>query len=336
MENDMKGIPRKMSAIQISNPGGPEALEKVEREIPRLQENEVLIKISACGINRPDLMQRSGLYPPPPGASDIPGLEVSGQIVDVHPTANRWVIGDEVCALVNGGGYAEYVSVPGTQCLPIPDGVSLLEAASLPETYFTVWVNVFDRAKLQSGERILVQGGGSGIGVTAIQLAKSMGCEVYVTAGTDEKCKKCEDLGAKRAINYKTENFCEVIIEETKGSGVNVVLDMVGGSYIQDEIKCLADDGRLAIIAFLGGAKSEINFTDILTRRISITGSTLRPRSTIVKGLIAKNLEKKVWPLFSKGLIRPVIDCLFPFDKASTAHELMESGDHFGKIILTL
>ena len=332
----MKKIPEKMTAVEIVDFGGPECLQKTHRNVPRLAENDVLIKVHACGINRPDIMQRSGLYPPPSNASDLPGLEVAGEIVSLGLNTRGWKIGQKVCALVNGGGYAEYVNVPGSQCLPIPDNVSIIEAASLPETFFTVWINVFERAKLKQSESLLVQGGASGIGVTAIQLARAMGCEVYATAGTDDKCRKCEELGAKKGINYNKEDFSSVVLAETTGEGVNVILDMVAGDYIQRELDCLATDGRLAIIAFLRGVHTKINLTDILKRRLSISGSTLRPRSTEFKGHIARQLFEKVWPLISSGEITPIIDKTFPLEDASSAHKYMESGNHFGKIVLTV
>ncbi len=332
----MKNIPETMSAIEIKEPGGPEVLRQIKRKTPNLTEQEVLIKVAACGINRPDIMQRSGIYPPPPGASDIPGLEVAGEIISIGAKEQRWNVGDKVCALVNGGGYAEFVTAPSVQCLPVPPSLTFAEAASLPETFFTVWINVFERAKLKKNETLFVQGGSSGIGVAAIQLGTTMGSEVYVTAGTDEKCIKCENLGAKKAINYKNSDFQTVLLNETDGKGVDVILDMVAGDYIQRELKCLAEDGRIAIIALMGGVKAELNLAELLKRRLSISGSTLRPRSTEVKGYIARQLEKKIWPFISLGEINPVLDTVFPFEKASEAHQHMESGLHFGKIVLQL
>ena len=294
----------------------------------------MLIEVAAAGVNRPDVLQRKGGYPPPPGASDIPGLEVAGTIVATGAGANTWKIGDRVCALVTGGGYAEYVVAPAPQCLPIPRGLTLVEAAGLPETFFTVWVNVFERAGLKASETLLIQGGSSGIGVTAIQMARAFGHRVFVTAGSAEKCTACEKLGANRAINYRTEDFVAVVKELTGGKGVDVILDMVGGDYVPRELACLADDGRLSLIAFLGGTKATIDMTDILRRRLTITGSTLRARSVDVKGAIAQSMEQKVWPLIEAGRIKPVIYRTFRLEEASAAHALMESSAHVGKIIL--
>jgi NADPH2:quinone reductase len=294
----------------------------------------VLIEVAAAGVNRPDVLQRKGGYPPPPGASDIPGLEVAGTIVSAGAGVNGWRPGDRVCALVTGGGYAEYVAAPAPQCLPIPRGLTLIEAAGLPETLFTVWVNVFERAGLKDSETLLIQGGSSGIGVTAIQMARAFGHRVFVTAGSADKCAACEKLGASRAINYRTEDFVAVVKELTGGKGVNVILDMVGGDYVPRELACLADDGRLSLIAFLGGTKAMIDMTDILRRRLTITGSTLRARSVEVKGAIAQVLKQKVWPLIEAGKIRPVIYRTFRLEEASAAHALMESSAHVGKIIL--
>jgi len=294
----------------------------------------VLIEVAAAGVNRPDVLQRKGGYPPPPGASDIPGLEVAGTIVAAGAGVNDWKPGDRVCALVTGGGYAEYVAAPAPQCLPIPRGLTLVEAAGLPETFFTVWVNVFERAGLKGAETLLIQGGSSGIGVTAIQMARAFGHRVFVTAGSAEKCAACEKLGASRAINYRTEDFVAVVKELTGGKGVDVILDMVGGDYVPRELACLADDGRLSLIAFLGGTKTTIDMTDILRRRLTITGSTLRARSVEVKGAIAQELKQKVWPLIETGKIRPVIYRIFRLEEASAAHALMESSAHVGKIIL--
>ena len=325
-----------MKVVEITEPGKPNVLKLASRQIPLAIQDEVIIKVEAAGVNRPDLMQRAGVYPPPKGASDLPGLEVAGKIFKQSELPSRWKVGDRVCALVNGGGYAEYVKVHAGQCLPIPDNLNYIQAASLPETFFTVWVNVFDRAQLKKGESLLVQGGASGIGVSAIQIASAMGSQVFVTAGTETKCKKCELLGASKAINYKTQNFSKIILEETGGQGVNVILDMVGGDYIQQEIECLADDGRISLIATQGGHKTNFNLIELLKRRLTITGSTLRPRSTDYKTKIANDLEKNVWPLIENGRIKPVIDSTFPLDHASKAHELMEDGKHFGKIVLTV
>ena len=327
-------LPVQMRAIEITAPGGPEVLRVSQRAVPVLAFNEVLIEVAAAGVNRPDVLQRKGGYPPPPGASDIPGLEVAGTIVAAGAGVNEWRPGDRVCALVTGGGYAEYVAAPVPQCLPIPRGLTLIEAAGLPETFFTVWVNVFERAGLKGSETLLVQGGSSGIGVTTIQMARAFGHRVFVTAGSADKCAACEKLGASRAINYRTEDFVAVVKELTGGKGVDVILDMVGGDYVPRELACLADDGRLSLIAFLGGTKATIDMTDILRRRLTITGSTLRARSVEVKGAIAQALKQKVWPLIEAGKIRPVIYRTFRLEEASAAHALMESSAHVGKIIL--
>jgi len=327
-------LPAQMRAIEITAPGGPEVLRVSQRAVPVPAFNEVLIEVAAAGVNRPDVLQRKGGYPPPPGASDIPGLEVAGTIVAAGAGVNEWKLGDRVCALVTGGGYAEYVAAPAPQCLPIPRDLTLIEAAGLPETFFTVWVNVFERAGLKDSETLLIQGGSSGIGVTAIQMARALGHRVFVTAGSADKCAACEKLGASRAINYRTEDFVAVVKELTGGKGVDVILDMVGGDYVPRELACLADDGRLSLIAFLGGTKATIDMTDILRRRLTITGSTLRARSVEVKGAIAQALKQKIWPLIEAGKIRPVIYRTFRLEEASAAHALMESSAHIGKIML--
>jgi NADPH2:quinone reductase len=285
-------------------------------------------------VNRPDVLQRSGNYPVPPGASDLPGLEVAGQIVEGDLTGSPFKKGDMVCALVQGGGYAEYCTAPVKQCLPVPKGLSAVEAASLPETFFTVWSNLFDRARLSGSETLLVQGGTSGIGVTAIQLATALGHTVFATAGSDEKCWACEELGAKLAINYRTEDFFEKVKEATGGKGADVILDMVGGDYVAREINCLADDGRLVIIALLGGAKAAVDLGQVLRRRLTITGSTLRPRPVMFKAAIADKLRQHVWPLLEAGKIKPVIYRTFPLEQAAQAHALMEASTHVGKIML--
>lgn len=323
-----------MRAIEITQPGKPEVLRLCERPTPVLKPGEVLIKVHAAGINRPDVLQRLGHYPVPPGASDLPGLEVAGEIVGGDPGAGGFAMGDMVCALVQGGGYAEYCAAPVEQCLPLPQGMSPLEAASLPETFFTVWSNVFDRARLSEGETLLVQGGTSGIGVTAIQLAAALGHRVFATAGSSEKCRACEALGAERGIDYRTEDFPAVVKELTDGRGVDVILDMVAGDYIAREINCLADDGRVVVIALLGGSKATVDMGQVLRRRLTITGSTLRPRPVAFKAAIARQLREKVWPLFAQGKIKPVIHCSFPLEQAAAAHALMESGAHIGKIVL--
>jgi NADPH2:quinone reductase len=323
-----------MRAIEITQPGKPDVLQLCERPVPAPKAGEVLIKVLAAGINRPDVLQRLGKYPVPPGASDLPGLEVAGEIVDGDYAAAGFQKGDMVCALVQGGGYAEYCTAPAEQCLPVPQGLSPLEAASLPETFFTVWSNVFDRARLAPGESLLVQGGTSGIGVTAIQLAAALGHRVFATAGSSEKCRACEQLGAERGINYRSEDFAAVVKELTGGKGVDVILDMVAGDYIPREIDCLADDGRIALIALLGGAKAEIDLGQVLRRRLSISGSTLRPRPVAFKAAIARSLRERVWPLFEQGKLKPVIYKTFPLAQAAEAHALMESSTHVGKIVL--
>jgi NADPH2:quinone reductase len=325
-----------MRAVEITQPGKPEVLKIGSRPVPQPKAGEVLIKVAAAGVNRPDTMQRAGHYPPPPGASDIPGLEVAGEIVALGDGVGDWRVGDKAAALVAGGGYAEYCAAPAPQCLPFPKGMSAVEAASLPETFFTVWSNVFDRAGLKSGESFLVQGGSSGIGVTAIQMVKALGNRVFATAGSAEKCVACVKLGADRAINYRTEDFAAVVKEATGGKGVDVILDMVGGDYVDRELKCLADDGRIVIIAFLGGAKATLNLSEILRRRLVVTGSALRPRPVEFKGAIARSLREKVWPLIESGKIRAVIHETFPLAEAARAHELMESSAHIGKIVLTV
>jgi putative PIG3 family NAD(P)H quinone oxidoreductase len=329
-------LPETMTAIEIREPGGPEVLTPVTRPLPRPAAGEVLIAVAAAGVNRPDMLQRAGSYPPPPGASDIPGLEVAGTIVALGEGVSDWRSGDQVTALVAGGGYAQYCSAPAPQCLPPPKGLSLAEAAALPETFFTVWTNLFDRLDLKAGEAFLVHGGSSGIGTTAIQLAKAFGAEVYATAGSPEKCRACEDLGAKRAINYRAEDFVAVTKEETGGRGLDVVLDMVGGDYIQRNIKALAPDGRLGYIAFLGGSKAEVDFAPMMLKRITISGSTLRARSVDFKGAIARNLKEKVWPLIESGQVRPVMAESFALERAADAHALMETSRHIGKIVLTV
>ncbi|WP_440967393.1 NAD(P)H-quinone oxidoreductase [Massilia sp. GER05] len=323
-----------MRAIEIVQPGGPEVLKLCERPVPQLKPGEILIRVHAAGVNRPDVFQRLGQYPVPPGASDLPGLEVAGEIVDGDLGDSGFRKGDLVCALVQGGGYAEYCAAPLAQCLPVPQGLTALEAAALPETFFTVWSNVFQRAALGEGETLLVQGGSSGIGTTAIQLAKALGHRVFATAGSADKCRACEDLGAERAINYKTEDFAPIVKELTGGKGVDVVLDMVGGDYVAREVSCLADDGRIVIIALLGGAKANVDLGQVLRRRLTITGSTLRPRPVAFKAQIARELRERVWPLLAAGRIKPVIYKTFPLEEAAAAHTLMESSAHVGKIML--
>lgn len=323
-----------MRAIEITQPGKPDVLQLCDRPTPVLKAGEVLIRVHAAGINRPDVLQRLGKYPVPPGASDLPGLEVAGEIVDGDLSGSDFQKGDLICALVQGGGYAEYCAAPLEQCLPVPEGLSTLEAATLPETYFTVWSNVFDRAQLSDGESLLVQGGSSGIGVTAIQLAKALGHRVFATAGSADKCRAVEALGAERGINYRDEDFAAVVKELTGGKGVNVILDMVAGDYVAREIDCLADDGRLVVIALLGGARADIDMGQVLRRRLHITGSTLRPRPVAFKAAIARQLREHAWPLFAQGKIKPVVHKVFPLAQAAEAHALMESSTHVGKIVL--
>ncbi len=327
-----------MKTVEISSFGAPDVLRLGERPVPVAGAGELLIRVAASGVNRPDVLQRTGNYPVPPGAPDIPGLEVAGVIESgdaVAMAAAGFKVGDRVCALVAGGGYAQFCVAPVGQCLPVPKGLTDIEAASLPETFFTVWSNVFDRVRLQAGETLLIQGGSSGIGVTAIQMAKALGARVIVTAGSDDKCAACVALGADHAINYKTHDFAEEAKRLTGGAGVNVVLDMVAGSYVAREIECLAEDGRLVIIAVQGGVKSEFNAGLVLRKRLLITGSTLRPRPVAFKAAIAQALQAKVWPLLESGAIKPVIHSTFVAADAAKAHVLMESNQHIGKIVLT-
>jgi NADPH2:quinone reductase len=325
-----------MRAVEITQPGPPDVLKICERPTPIPRAGEVLIEVRAAGINRADAAQRAGLYPPPPGASELPGLEIAGTVIALGEDVTSWKVGDAVCALTNGGGYAEYCAVPAGQCLPIPGTLSLTEAGALPETLFTVWSNIWDRAAIQPGESLLIQGGASGIGTIAIQLARALRHPVFATAGSPEKCAVCERLGAQRAVNYKTEDFVEVIKAATGGRGVDIILDMVGGSYMPRELRTLANDGRLVLISFLGGAKAELDFTELLRRRLSITGSTLRPRPAAFKAAIAARLYRRVWPLIEAGTVKPLIHATFPLEEAARAHHLMESDAHIGKIVLTV
>ena len=320
-----------MRAVEISEPGGPEVLCLTTRPVPQPGHGEVVIEVAWAGVNRPDALQRAGRYAPPEGASDLPGLEASGTVTSVGPGVSWPAVGDRVCALLPGGGYAEYVATPAAHCLPVPDGLGLREAACLPETYFTVWSNVFQRGALKAGERFLVHGGSSGIGTTAIQLAHVMGARVFATAGSAEKCAACLSLGAERAINYREEDFVEVLRAE---GGADLILDMVGGDYIPRNVKTLADDGRLVQIAFLQAPKVELNFVHLMVRRLTITGSTLRPQSVEAKARIASSLSEHVWPLLDAGRIGPVMDSEVPLEKASEAHARMESSAHVGKIVL--
>ena len=326
-------IPNTMFAIEITQPGGPDVLQPCRRPVPVPGPGEVLIKVAAAGVNRPDAMQRKGFYPPPPGASDIPGLEVAGHVVAVGEGFKHPVVGDAVCALLTGGGYAEYCIANASLCLPIPKGLSLIEAATLPETFFTVWSNLFEQGELKRGERVLIHGGSSGIGSTAIQLAREFGAEVFVTAGSLEKCIFCEQLGAK-AIDYTQEDFVGRIRELTEGKGVNLVLDMVGGPYLQRNLECLAPGGRLALIAVQGGPKAEIDLLPILLHRLTLAGSTLRPRSVAEKASLASTLKSQVWPLLKSGRIKPVVHATFTLGEAADAHHVLESARHVGKLVL--
>ena len=320
-----------MRAIEITEAGGPDVLKLTERPVPEPGYGQVVLKVAYAGVNRPDALQRAGLYAPPPTASDLPGLEASGEVVAVGPGAEGVALGDKVCALLPGGGYAEYVATPAAHCLPVPMDMGLREAACLPETYFTVWSNVFTRGGLKPGERFLVHGGSSGIGTTAIQLARAFGARVFATAGSAEKCEACVKLGAERAINYREEDFVEVLRAE---GGADLILDMVGGEYIPRNIKALAEDGRLVQIAFLSGPKVEVNFTTLMTRRLTMTGSTLRPQNDLAKAEIAQGLREAVWPLLEAGTVAPVMDQEFALEEAAAAHTRMESSGHIGKIVL--
>ncbi|MGI3902370.1 MAG: NAD(P)H-quinone oxidoreductase [Janthinobacterium lividum] len=323
-----------MAAIAITAHGGPEVLQAEERPVPRPKPGEILIRVAAAGVNRPDVLQRAGHYAPPPGASDLPGLEVSGEVVALGEGATRFGLGDRVCALVPGGGYAPYVTTPEPQALPVPGRLSMIEAAALPENYFTVWVNVFDHGRLQPGETLLVHGGTSGIGTTAIQLGVAFGATVLATAGSAVKCDAIRALGAARAIDYKQEDFVDVTKGVTGGHGADVILDMVGGPYIERNYQAAADRGRIVQIAFLGGATAEVNFAPLMMKRLVHTGSTLRPRTIAEKDAIARALEEKVWPLLASGQVKPLIDRVFPLHDAAAAHRWMEQGDHVGKIML--
>jgi putative PIG3 family NAD(P)H quinone oxidoreductase len=331
-----RDYPQSMQAIEIAEPGAPEVLQPVSLAVPDPSPDQVLVRVAAAGVNRPDVLQRLGMYPVPPGASPLPGLEVSGEVVALGADVTRWNRGDRVMALTHGGGYAEYCVVHEEHCLAIPDRLSPLEAAAVPETYFTVWYNVFTRCGLAPGETFLVHGGSSGIGTTAIQLARAFDCRVLTTAGSDRKCAFCEDLGADHAINYKTQDWQEAVSTLTAGRGVDVILDMVAGPYMQKNLASLALEGRYAIIAFLLGPRAELNLRDVLARRLTITGSTLRPQSNADKADIAENLRRHVLPLLESGRVRPIIDRTFALEDAAAAHELMESSRHMGKIVLTL
>jgi NADPH2:quinone reductase len=325
-----------MKYVDMVAPGGPEVLQLGESDAPLPRNGEVLIKVAAAGVNRPDVFQRLGAYPPPPGASPILGLEVAGEVAALGDGCHLWGKGDKVCALTNGGGYAEFVTVPETQCLAIPKGLSMVEAAALPETCFTVWGNVFDRAALKAGESFLVHGGSSGIGTTAIQMTRGLGATVFATAGSDEKCKACEKLGAENAVNYHQLDFVEVLLAATNGKGVDVILDMVGGDYIARNVKVAALEGRIVNINYVRGSKVEIDFRPVMMKRLTLTGSTLRPQSTEAKAAIARSLQERVWPLIEAGQMKPHVAKIFPLPEAAAAHRFMESGAHIGKIILAI
>jgi len=331
----MTDLPETMTCIEITEPGGPEVLQATTRPVPSAGAGEVLIRVGAAGVNRPDVMQRQGMYPPPPGAPDIPGLEIAGTVVALGSGIDTLAVGDEVCALVQGGGYAEFCVAPADVCLPIPAGLDRIHAAGIPETFFTVWTNVFDRGRLKPGERVLVHGGSSGIGTTAIQLIKHAGGAVIVTAGSREKCRACLDLGADAAVSYKEQDFVAEVASWTDSRGVDLILDMVGGDYFPRNLECLAGEGRLVQIALQRGPKSEINLLKIMLNRLTVTGSTLRPRGVAEKAAIAEALRRDVWPALGQGRVRPIIHARFPLEQAGEAHRLMDSGEHIGKIILT-
>jgi NADPH:quinone reductase len=329
-------VPLEMTVVEIAAPGGPEQLKPNKRAVPQPGDREVLVRVAAAGVNRPDVMQRQGRYPPPPGASDLPGLEIAGEIVALGANVSALSVGDAVTALLPGGGYAEYAVAAAPLCLPVPSGISMVEAAAIPETFFTVWTNLFDRGRCKAGDTVLVHGGTSGIGTTAIQLAAAWGARVFATAGSEDKARACEKLGAVRGINYRTEDFVEVIRAATAGAGVDVTLDMVAGSYVARNLEIAALEGRVVTISLLGGSKAEINMSMILTKRLTLTGSTLRARTVAQKAEVADAVRKNVWPLLAAGRVRPVIHATFPLAEASEAHRLMETSNHIGKIVLTV
>jgi NADPH2:quinone reductase len=325
-----------MKAIEIATPGGPEALRLTDRPVPRPGDGEVLIRVAAAGVNRPDVVQRQGHYPPPPGASDLPGMEVAGTVEALGPNVTGVAVGDQVTALLAGGGYAEYATAAAPLCLPIPAGLSLVEAAALPETYFTVWTNLFERGGCKAGDNVLIHGGTSGIGTTAIQLAKAWGASVFATAGTHAKARFCEEIGAVRGIDYRTEDFVEIVKAGTDGKGADVILDMVASTYVQRNIEAAAVEGRIVVIAVLGGARAEIMMNKIMVKRLTLTGSTLRPRTVAQKAAVAEGVRKNIWPLLAARRVRPIIHATFPLAQAAEAHRLMESSSHIGKIMLTV
>jgi NADPH2:quinone reductase len=329
-------VPLEMNVVEIAAPGGPEQLKLAQRPVPAPKEGEVLVRVAAAGVNRPDVMQRQGRYPPPPGASDLPGLEIAGEIAALGPKVSGLAIGDAVTALLPGGGYAAYAIAAAPLCLPIPAGISMAEAAAIPETFFTVWTNLFDRGRCKAGDTVLIHGGTSGIGTTAIQLASAWGARVFATAGSDDKARACERLGAVRGINYHTEDFVEVMRAQTAGKGVDVTLDMVAGSYVARNLDIAALEGRIVVISLLGGSRAEINMGLILTKRLTLTGSTLRARTVAQKAEVADAVRKNIWPLLASGRVRPVIYATFPLAEASEAHRLMETSNHIGKIVLTI
>jgi NADPH:quinone reductase len=329
-------LPREMTVVEIAAPGGPEQLKVATRPIPQPGDGEVLVRVEAAGVNRPDVMQRQGRYPPPPGASDLPGMEIAGEIVALGPNTSGLSLGDKIASLLPGGGYAGYAIAAAPLCMPIPSGLSMVEAAAIPETYMTVWTNLFERGGCKAGDIVLIHGGTSGIGTTAIQLAKAWGARVYATAGTEKKARACEALGAIRGIDYKTEDFVEVMRAEAKGHGVDITLDMVAGSYVQRNLDIAAVEGRVVTISLLGGTRAEINMGTVLTKRLTLTGSTLRSRTVAQKAAVADAVRKNVWPLLASGKVRPVIFATFPLAEASEAHRLMESSNHIGKIVLTI
>jgi NADPH:quinone reductase len=329
-------VPQEMTAVEIAAPGGPDQLKTAIRPVPRPAAGEVLVRVAAAGVNRPDVMQRQGSYPPPPGASDIPGLEIAGEIVALGPEVTGMSIGSKITALVSGGGYAAYAVAAAPLCLPIPHGLSMVEAAAIPETYFTVWTNLFERGGCKSGDTVLIHGGTSGIGTTAIQLAREWGARVFATAGSAEKARACERFGAVRGIDYRTEDFVEVIRQETGGKGVDVILDMVAGSYVARNFQAAAMEGRIVVISLIGGSRAEINMGVMLTKRLTLTGSTLRARTVPQKAAVAEGVRRNLWPLLSAGRVRPIIHATFPLAAASEAHRLMETSQHIGKIVLTV